>query len=375
MECDICSERQLNVKIFLCDGCKANICTKCSKVTASEIKVLELRNGRVMKFLCPKCLQSDTFTLLHQTIDDKETIIQSKEDIIALLRAKISDLEKAAEKQINVPQSYSSILRTPAENTESKKLNNNIPHIMIIPKQPQKAELTKKDLLVHIKPSELKVGIKNTRELKNGGVILKCHNKEDVEKLRIEAESKMKEYEIQLTKLRLPRIKIPGYDGDMDIGEIESCIREQNYFINEQDKINVTFLRPNKQNKTRTICCEVSPHLFNKLMNMKKIIIEWERYPVYEEISIQRCFNCQEHYHKNNKCLNRKTVCEHCAEEHPSMECSRTRLRCINCEKANKKYGHGHNINHAASDPECPTYKYLIQVLRSKIDYGGFNGC
>lgn len=375
MECDICSEKCLNVKNFQCDGCEASVCIKCSKVTASEIKVLELRNGRVLKFLCAKCLHSDTFTLLHQTIDDKETIINSKEEIIALLKAKVADLESAIQKQNCTPQLYSAIVQNHVKNEETIKLNNNIPQIMIIPKQTQKAEATKRDLLKHIRPSEIKVGIKNTRELKNGGVILNCYNKQDVEKLRKEAVSKMKHYEVQLTKLKMPKIKIPGYDGGMDINELETNIREQNTFIDEQDKITVTYLKPNKRNKTYTIYCDVSPLLFHKAMNMKKVIINWERYPVFEELSIQRCFCCQEHYHKSNKCPNQKSICEHCAEQHPSAECSKTKLRCVNCVKANQKHGLNYDANHAAGDPECPSYKYLMQVLRSKIDYGDFNGC
>lgn len=108
-------------------------------------------------------------------------------------------------------------------------------------------------------------------------------------------------------------------------------------------------------------------------MSIKKVCIQWERYPIYEDIGIQRCFNCQEYYHKNNTCHN-KTVCEYCSGDHNIKECNKRHKKCLNCENANKKFNLDYDINHGASDKDCPSYKYLIQVLRNKIDYGHTNG-
>lgn len=193
MECDVCSEKRgANLKIFPCDGCNTNMCTKCSCVTGSEIKVLELKNGRKMRFLCPKCLQSDTFTLLHQTIEDKIRIIESKEEIIALLKAKIEDLEGESNKNASMPL-YSRIVQSSVGGISPRKGSNNIgniPSLIIAPKQSQNADVTRKNIQLKINPTELKVGIKNTRLLKNGNVIVKCYNRKDIDTLREEAEKK-----------------------------------------------------------------------------------------------------------------------------------------------------------------------------------------
>lgn len=375
MECKLCNKKKgPDLKVFVCDGCNDCVCTKCSKLTASEIKVLELKTGRIMKYLCPKCLQSDTFTLLHQTIEDKNTIIESKEEIITLLRAKIKELEG----NTKIPL-YSTVTSMVTQNKQTVNIGrnqsyNNVPNLMIIPKQTQDADVTKRDLQRSIKPSELKVGIKSTRTIKNGGMILKCHDKHDIEKLKNEAEDKLQGYEVRLTQMRRPRIKIIGYEGKLDAESLEQCIREQNSIFSDQDYFKVTYIKTNKRDNTRIIYSEVSPQLFHKVMSIKKLFIHWERCPVYEDLSIQRCFNCQQHYHKNSKCTSAKVVCERCAEEHTLEECPKIKKECINCKTANDKYGLKYDVAHTASDPACPSYAYLIQVLRSKIDYGGYDG-
>lgn len=47
-------------------------------------------------------------------------------------------------------------------------------------------------------------------------------------------------YEIEITKLRMPRFKIVGYNGNLPIAEIENCMPEQNAFIEEQVKPKIT---------------------------------------------------------------------------------------------------------------------------------------
>lgn len=200
--------------------------------------------------------------------------------------------------------------------------------------------------------------------------MVKCQNREETEKLQKEAEKVLDaNYEVHITKLRKPRIKIINCDTDMSEKQIEEDIRDQNQFIKENDKLIVTYIKKHKNSEFKTVYAECSPELFQKFMYEKKVYLQWERYRVYEDISIPRCFKCQEYYHKNNEC-NKKTVCEHCMGEHNIAECPKTTKKCVNCVVANQKFKTNHDVSHKASDLECPTYKYLIEVMRSKIDYG-----
>lgn len=364
MDCTICKKK--NNELFICDGCSVGLCKNCGDLTSSEVKVMQLKE-RVMIFHCKKCKALDTLSLLQSRIKDKSDIISSKEEIISILKTQIDEL-KSKQNDFKLTQNltYSQITKQVSKNPD---IHVNIPSLIIKPKKQQNPAKTKADITEKINPTQLKVAIKGTRDTANGNVIVKCINNNDLEVLRKEAESKLQEYDVQLTKLRRPRIKIIGYKGELDKDELNICLREQNKFIEDTDEMEITYIKRNKKNGLCTIYGECKPSLFHKFMAVKKIYIGWERYPIYEDLSINRCFKCQEHYHKSDKCPN-KTVCEYCCEEHDIHECPKSQVKCYNCMKANDKYRTNYSINHTASDIKCPSYQYLLNILRSKIDYG-----
>lgn len=109
--------------------------------------------------------------------------------------------------------------------------------------------------------------------------------------------------------------------------------------------------------------------MYWKAINTKKMYIGWERYPVYEDIGLIRCYNCQEYNHKSNRCDN-EAVCANCAEKHETKACNANDKKCVNCLNANLRFKTKYNTQHAAVDPNCPSTKYHIDILKSKIDYG-----
>lgn len=363
MECDECKEKLIK-DIFPCDTCKITFCKSCAGLTASEVKVLQLKE-RVMTFHCKKCESLETTTLLQSTIKDKLTIISSKDEIITLLKNRIDELEHST---TTLKKTYSQIAQTAI--TDNKKLEvKNLPSLIIKPKVKQNAETTSLELKAKINPSQLKVAIKNTRNTANGNIIIKCSNRNDLNILKLEAESKMENYDIQLTKMRKPRFVISGYNGDMQEILLEGCIREQNNFIDEEDEFKITYIKLNKKQNSKLIFGECSPELFHKLIKTKRIFIGWESCAVYEDLGIPRCYKCQEYYHKSDVCPN-NMVCEICSNEHDMKNCPRNRKSCRNCMKTNEKFKLNYDINHTASDSNCPSYQYLVKVLRSRTDYG-----
>lgn len=322
-----------------------------------------------MKFYCIKCTQFQTATLMQKIIEDKNQIIASKDEIITLLRQKIAEWEVSGSQNTS-NLSYSGAAQQSPLLVNARR-NQNTPSLLIMPKNKQKAEITKKDIHMNIKPSNIKVGIKNTRDMPNGGIIVRCHNKNDVEKLKCEAEAKLTEYNVQVSKLKKPRFKIVGYEGDLDSREIEQCLIEQNQFISETEHLKITYIRPKGSRKTSTIYGECCATLFEKFMNIKKIFLEWECCMIYEDIGIQRCFKCQEFFHRSENCQNNIACCC-CGENHDLRQCPKETTKCANCEKANNKYGTRYKTNHQASDiSKCSSYQYHLNIIRSKIDYSG----
>lgn len=271
--------------------------------------------------------------------------------------------------QVNMHKgTFADILR----NTQNYGIqaNSQSPTLIIKPKQKQNSERTKKDLKEKILPERLNIGIKNIRETKQGSIVIKCTNQNDIDKLKEAAEGDLSEnYSIETLKLNLPRMKIVGYGGSLSAKQLEDVVRRQNTWIENEDKINFTYVKKIKNKNTSTIFFECSPKLYWKMINIKKICIGWERHNVYENLSINRCFNCQEYYHKSGQC-EREVSCEHCADNHESSTCMQgTPKKCKNCVIANEKFKTNHNTAHAASDPECPSTKYHIDLLRSRINY------
>lgn len=366
MECVICKETK-NKEVFNCDGCRNSICKACGNLTSSEVKVLQLKEGRTLKFYCPRCQNCDNISLLQKIILDKETIIEDKNEIIRLLKNEYEELKKVKNNnestcKIWQGKSYANIAAKP-------NMKMNIPSLIIKPKTAQNLEKTKNDLQANIKPADLNVGINNWKATKNGNIIIKCPSVQDVETLKKAADDKLKNnYEIETTKMQKPKIKIAGYNGNKTVDEIEECLRRQNGWIAISDELKITYMKQ-RENLNYTIFGECSSELYHKFMNAKKVYIDWERYPIYEDISVTKCFNCQGFFHKHNKCNNKK-VCEICASEHDKADCPKQVIKCNNCTLANSKYNLKYQTNHKASDPECPTYKYQFEILKSKIDYG-----
>ncbi|XP_050298069.1 uncharacterized protein LOC126737284 [Anthonomus grandis grandis] len=333
----------------------------------AETSILELKEHRILRFYCEKCLQFETHTLLQNSIEDKIKIIESKDEIITLLKQKLTESESS-----RIPittSSYSQIAQT--EIKKSPKININLPGIIIKPKQKQTAEKTEKDIKEAIAPKDLRIAVKNTKKIKDSSILIQCCNKEHVDILKKEAESKLKNYEVQVTKLRLPRFKIIGCTTNLSEKEIENSIRKQNNFITEQNKLKITYNKKARNDKGKSIVFgECDPILFSKLIYEKKIFFGWQRYPVYEDLSIQRCFKCQQFYHKIENCPN-EAVCEFCSNKHDVSECPKLQKKCVNCISANMKYKSNYNTVHEANNPECPSYQYQLNLLRTKIDYHG----
>ena len=84
MECSICQIFGEELPVFACDGHKVLLCKTCSNFTASETKVMHLKE-RTMKFDCKDCLSSSTVKLLLWTVNDKDMLMHSKNKITELL--------------------------------------------------------------------------------------------------------------------------------------------------------------------------------------------------------------------------------------------------------------------------------------------------
>lgn len=282
-----------------------------------------------------------------------------------LLEEKLSNIEKPIIKYSDVAKFKPTVAINPDIH------DHNTAAIILAPKNPQNSEKTKKDLQNSIKPAELKISIKSIRPTRNGGLAINCTSANDANTLLSEIQNKLDDtYKAKLSQLVNPKIKIVGYqpERDEDPNTLAQKIINQNNLKTQNETFNITYISKNK-NKKSIIFAETTPELFKIIMNRGKLCIDWERFPIYEDIAVTRCHKCQSYNHKQNRCTNCIACC-YCSGNHDSKDCPKTSRKCINCVNANDKYQLKHNIHHEANDPQCPTYLFHLKRQRARVNYG-----
>lgn len=324
-------------------------------------------------------LQKRTLALL--CVECRDCLGRSSEmmEILTALRAEVLSLrDEMADLRVMVAQngreadnkqglrSYADTFRT----GEKPALAASAPTLVIKPLKGQKVDRARREVRDKVIPASLKIGIKGYKETKQGDIVVKCQTRQEVEVLKTAVERSLAgEYLASIPKKRNPRLKIVGYTGEGNEGEIESDIRKQNKWISDDDMMKVVHIKKMKNRNTSNIYIECSPGLYHKAMKAQRVFMNWERYRIYEDLNLSRCYNCQGYNHKSANCV-RRVSCGNCSGEHERSECNSVVKRCVNCDLANNKFSTGYNVDHAAADPGCPSTLYHTNILRSRINYG-----
>lgn len=348
-ECIKCKQECLE-EFYSCDSCLGRLHKKCSNISPSETRCMPLQR-RVLLLICEEC----------------KKMLARLPHMMKLIDEMKHDLE-------NIKSSFQNKTYADALQTNNKCIDTNIkttfPTIIIKPKKIQKSEETKRDIQTAINPANLNIGIRSLKETKQGNIVVKCETEQDLKQLKEETEKKLNvEYEVEIPKKTLPKIKIAGFTGDDTVEILENKIRKQNKWIITEDYLKILYVRKTKnKNGLSTIYAECSGRFLGKILNTGKVCIDWQRLPVYEDLSVSRCYQCQGFRHKSSKCT-KEQVCGNCAGDHCTLDCECQIRRCINCIWANKNYKTQHTTNHSALDSECPSLKYHLGIMKSKTDY------
>lgn len=372
--CTGCKKKGDNdLPVFRCDGCVSSWCKVCAELTASEVKVLQFKQVRTMKFFCINCLHYDTARLLEGIIRDKNDIIASKDRIIELLEKEILEKNKqieicnrvSAENELNSGKTYAM-----AAAKEAKKSCENLPCIIVKPNTQQSGSKTRKEIESRIKPSKISVGISMIKELKNGSVILKCDSSRSTKKMRDEAQTVLgRDYMVSETKLLNPSVVIPNISIDMKETEVVGAISGQNDFLSEGDEFKVKVLKKSRRGDALYTVLQCNGSCYQKLITAGKINIGYNKCPVYENLNLLRCYKCLQFNHMAKDCRRTEPVCSKCAGAHSSRVCSETNNKCTNCVFFNSRFSCNFDADHSALDKNCSVYKQKLEVFRRKIDY------
>lgn len=361
--CTKCQKLVKNNDLALkCDGfCEKWYHIACTKIKSDMYKKISELEEHVL-WMCNNCkkhmknlkilMKCNNKIENDNSLDIEESLDSMKKDIQTI-------------KNAITTKTYSEVLQG---KKQDKPKNTSV---IIKSKVNQDPLKTQREIQEKIKPNELKIGITKSHPNKQGNLLINCSNKEESEALKLAIERTMGDkYEIKMPNLRLPRVKIVNYNGNLKQADIEERIRNQNKWITEEDNFKITYIKHIKNKNTRTIFGECTAGLFHKMMEVKKLCIGWERYPIYEDLTVPKCYNCQGFYHKSIVCKS-KMVCHICAGEHDGKTCENQEKKCKNCLISNTKYETKYDTGHAANDKNCPSYKYQLEIIKSKIDYKG----
>ncbi|CAG9769710.1 unnamed protein product [Ceutorhynchus assimilis] len=345
LNCGVCKRKLVkdDVSCVLCDNAFHKSCITRLKSTINvtndkvmcclgkEVKVEKVAVciSNLLKDLSYKNKEVSLLNVLIKETQEKNALLQEKNDY---LKEKLHNLE-------GKQTLFSDVVQGKTSSTGTGTYVNNIPAVIIKPKGNQDVKRTRNELDKSIHPAKLQV-----------------------------EEKLSKTYYIELTKLQKPKIKIIGYSGNSeDREELEDQICQQNEIMDRQN-IKINYIRTTRDHK-KTIFAETSPELFRRLIQMKKIYVGWQRLPIYEDLTLMKCFKCQEYNHKRDQC-SYQVVCSHCGKNHEYKDCDQQTKCCGNCVKANNRFGLSYDISHTSYDIECPTMIFYKQKLKAKIDYG-----
>lgn len=249
------------------------------------------------------------------------------------------------------------------------------PVVLIKPKDKnQDSEITKNDLKNKLDPKDILAnGLRNVRD---GGIVVRCKNKESTEKIKEVFDKDYQEkYETSIPESKKPRIKIVGVnDPPKENSEIIDILKKQNPEIfddfNEIQIVAVINIKRKNSNYSNIIV-QVNGRTYNKIMNSKNASISfmWQKCKVYDAVYVKRCFKCCEFSNHDAKDCSKDLVCFKCAGNHKSEECTEEVEKCINCVRYNERLRLNLDINHNAMSSECPVFKRIINNRKRNINY------
>ncbi|GBM12741.1 hypothetical protein AVEN_228529-1 [Araneus ventricosus] len=110
---------------------------------------------------------------------------------------------------------------------------------MIYPKNDMESTEVETKIKGAMNPAILKVGIRNVRNLKKGGIMIKCGNDEEISKLKEEIESnEALKYDLEFHRSvkKNPKIIIYRVEEDIDPDAALKLTKDQNEVLRESEE-------------------------------------------------------------------------------------------------------------------------------------------
>lgn len=297
--------------------------------------------------------------------EEMGNIKQELQDLRSMIQAGVCG---AAEMQ----RSYSGAVK------EKKKENV----IVIKPKIQQESEATKKMIKEKVDIKNMAMGITKLKKGSRGTVIMGCETGEEMKQLKATVQAKLgRDFSVTESPRIKPKIKVINIDEEelkLEDDKLIHMVVKQNGINALNDGFSVRIMKrlfrgkSNKQSIRRegegSIILEVDEETHQFMLRKEKLNVGWRKCPIFNHVSVKRCFKCWGFYHIAKNCT-REETCHKCAGNHKATECTARRDKCVNCMFKNRTYNLKINDEHDALSIECPTLKRAIQEEKRRAGW------
>lgn len=364
---------------FECDGCCYTYHIKCEKVPKKEHNTRLTSN--CLRLFCDKCITSPTdisaenikmikkfmfkFDVYNQNMFQRKGY---EDDKINSIIAKMNEMSENISKLQNLCEQTNTDENKNAQSYARVVKQSNVkPVVVIKPKDKKKSKETLADITKKIDVKD--VDVCNTRNTKNGGIVLSCKNSTETVKMKQLMENKFGDsYEVILPKIKRPRLRITNIDESIPVDDIITELKDNNKEFDLNMQVITTIKKKKKDNSWTDIIVEVDCNTYKYLMSTGKLKLRWNECLIYDHIYIQRCYKCCGFSHQAKACT-KKQACSKCAQQHSYDKCDNDVHACINCMVSNQKMNTNFDFNHHAYSRECPILQHRFDRLQSKIEY------
>lgn len=345
--------------VFLCSSCRTSSLKAVNNKLDKIMSIIEVYNERVQR-------QDEDIRQLKDSIKEGNEVSKSDSCDLISKMSEVKDALKQNEKEVLLE--IQKVNKPVGRKTyvDIVKARQNDPALLVVPKNKgQNSEETKRVIKEKVDPVQNPVN--SIRRIMNGGIALECGRLEDKEKLKKNVSEQMgTDYDVHLTELKKPKIKIIGMYDEWDDETLIKKLKEQNDFITNSD-IKVVHKFKGMRG-SQNVILEVGDESFIKILEAGKVRIHFENCKVVEDINVYRCFKCCGFNHKAKDCSS-MVICKYCAENHDSRICTSEYPVCINCKKAAENSQVQLDVYHTAYDHSCVIYKRKMEMAKQRIDY------
>ncbi|KYN09819.1 hypothetical protein ALC57_18072, partial [Trachymyrmex cornetzi] len=97
-----------------------------------------------------------------------------------------------------------------------------------------------------------------------------------------------------------------------------------------------------------SVITELDEEMHELMLKKAKSSVGWKKCPVFDHISVKRCFKCWRYYHIAKNCK-RDETCHKRIGNHNSIDCMATKKKYVNCMYKNRAYNLKINEEHDVS--------------------------